>query len=48
VPLLKSINIEGFMRGQHFISIAMEMHVTPERDMDRVIKECALFSTINN
>jgi hypothetical protein len=27
--------------GQHFISMAMEVHNTPMRDMDHFVKECA-------
>jgi hypothetical protein len=30
--------------GHHFISMAMEVHNTPELDMDCFIKECAHFS----
>ncbi len=26
--------------GHHFISMAMEVHGTPKRDMDRFINEC--------
>jgi hypothetical protein len=30
-----------FHEGHHFISMAMELHNTPEHDMDCFIKECA-------
>jgi hypothetical protein len=40
-PLLKSANIKRLHEGHHFISMAMEVHMTPECDMDRFIKECA-------
>jgi len=29
--------------GHHFISMAMEVHGTPKRDMDCFIKECVFF-----
>jgi hypothetical protein len=38
-----------FHEGHHFILMAMEVHNTPDRDMDCFIKECMLvFSTIDN
>jgi hypothetical protein len=30
-----------FHEGHHFISMAMEVHGTPEHDMDYFIRECA-------
>jgi hypothetical protein len=30
-----------FQKRHHFIPMVMEVHDTPERDMDRFIKECA-------
>ncbi len=30
-----------FQKGHHFILMAMEVHNTPECDMDHFIKECA-------
>jgi hypothetical protein len=32
-----------FHVGHHFIPMAMEVHGTPERDMDCFIRECACF-----
>jgi hypothetical protein len=32
---------KGLHRGHHFISMAMEVHNAPRRDMDHFIRECA-------
>jgi len=34
-------NYRGLHEGHHFISMAMDVHDTPEHDMDCFIKECA-------
>ncbi len=38
----------GIHEGHHFIRMAMEVHGALECDMDRFIRECAIFSTIDN
>jgi hypothetical protein len=38
--LLRFTSIKGFMRGIIFISMAIEVHDTPKRDMGRFIKKC--------
>jgi hypothetical protein len=41
--VVKICKYRGFQEGHHFISMAMEMHHTPWRDMDCFIRECARF-----
>jgi len=37
--IVKIHKYRGLQEGHHFISTAMEVHGTPERDMDRFIRE---------
>ncbi len=38
--IAKICKYKGLHEGHHFISMAMEVHGTPKRDMDRFINEC--------
>jgi hypothetical protein len=46
--IVKIRKYKGLHEGHHFILMAMEVHNTPRHDMDHFIKECALFSTIDD
>jgi hypothetical protein len=37
--IVKIHKYKGLQEGHHFISTAMEVHATPERDMDHFIRE---------
>jgi hypothetical protein len=39
--IAKIYKYRGLHERHHFIPMAMEVHGTPRRDMDRFIKECA-------
>jgi hypothetical protein len=39
--IVKICKYRMFHEGHHFISMAMDVHDTPEHDMDHFIKECA-------
>ncbi len=39
--IVKICKCRGLHEGYHFIPIAMEVHNTPEHDMNRFIKKCA-------
>ncbi len=39
--IVKIHKYRGFQEGHHFTPMAMEVHNTPKRDMDRFIRECA-------
>jgi hypothetical protein len=41
--IVKIHKYKGLHEGHHFILMAMEVHITFGRDMDRFIKECACF-----
>jgi hypothetical protein len=47
--IAKICKYRGLHEGHHFILMAMEVHGTLGRDMDRFIKECVhIFSTIDD
>jgi len=41
IAIAKIYKYRRFHEGYHFILMAMEVHGTPEHDMDRFIKECS-------
>jgi hypothetical protein len=46
--IIKIRKYRGLHEGHHFILMAMEVHGAPRCDMDHFIRECVIFSTIDN
>jgi hypothetical protein len=46
--IVKIHKYERFHEGHHFILMAIKVHNIPKHDMDRFIKECLVFSTIDD
>ncbi len=46
--IAKIYKYKGFHEGHHFIPMVMKVHGATRRDMDRFIKECVRFFTIDD